>query len=282
MSSLRRALPGTLAILLYQAASRSALAAAPQPLWEFGLGLGAVTFSDYPGAATSHGYPVPVPYLRYRGKFLRSDRDGVRGMLLDRPRVAINVSMGASVPVRSRSAAARAGMPDLDATFELGPALDWHLWHSTARTVFLDLRVPARVAVTVDSRPQSIGWFMAPNLNLDIRHPVSLPGWNLGLLIGPLYATRQYNDYYYSVAPQYATAQRPAYQSPGGYAGAEAVVALSKRYPQLWVGAFARYRTMNHAVFDGSPLLHRTQDLAAGIGVAWILAHSSRTVAADD
>jgi outer membrane scaffolding protein for murein synthesis (MipA/OmpV family) len=256
--------------------------AASQPLWELGMGVGAVTFSDYPGSATRHTYAVPVPYLRYRGKFLRSDRDGVRGVLLDQPRATINLSVGASVPVRSSAGGVRAGMPNLRATLEAGPSLDLHLWRSADRQVALDLRLPARLAVTVAARPQAVGWFMAPNLNLDIHRPAGAGGWNLGLLAGPLYATRRYNDYYYSVPNAYANAQRPAYGAPGGYAGTQFVAALSRRLPQAWVGAFLRYENLDGAVFAASPLLRRNHDVAAGFGVAWILGHSTRQAEADE
>ena len=50
-----------------------------KPVWDFGLGVGAVSFADYRGADTTHVYVLPVPYLYYRGKFLKADRNGIRG-----------------------------------------------------------------------------------------------------------------------------------------------------------------------------------------------------------
>ena len=270
-----------LAVFLTIQVTPSPCVAEPKPLWEVGLGVGSVLFSDYPGAATSHGYVLPVPYFRYRGQFLRSDDEGMRGVLLDRPEVTFKVSLGASVPVKSKSDAARSGMPNLDGTIEAGPSMDWHLWHSESRTVVVDFRVPVRLAVTVDSRPQAIGWFVAPNINIDIRNAPALGGGHLGLLVGPLYSARRYNDYYYSVAARYATNTRPEYQAPGGYAGAEAIAAFSKRFPRFWVGAFVRYRTMTGAVFADSPLVKRTEDIAAGVGVAWMISSSAQLVDAD-
>jgi len=60
--------------LLWAAAAR----AADKPLWGIGLGAGTLVFNDYRGADTVHAYPIPVPYITYRGKFHRSDYDGVR------------------------------------------------------------------------------------------------------------------------------------------------------------------------------------------------------------
>ena len=70
------------------------------PLWELGLGLGAVSFRDYRGSDTTHAYPVPVPYFIYRGKFLQADRSGLKSKLLHQDRVELNVSLNATTPVR--------------------------------------------------------------------------------------------------------------------------------------------------------------------------------------
>ena len=51
--------------------------ATEQPLLEFGLGAGAIAFQDYRGSSTTHGYPLPVPYFVYNGKFLKADREGL-------------------------------------------------------------------------------------------------------------------------------------------------------------------------------------------------------------
>ena len=50
--------------------------AAEIPLWEFGLGAGAVAFSDYRGADSSSVYVLPVPIIAYHGQFLKADRNG--------------------------------------------------------------------------------------------------------------------------------------------------------------------------------------------------------------
>ena len=127
-----------------------------KPLWELGLGPGVVEFSDYPGSSAYRTWLIPVPYVRYRGKFLRSDRDGVRGVFVDVPRVSLNVSLGATVPAHSRGNSAREGMPNLNALLEIGPSIDLHLWHSDAHSMQLDLRLPARVALTVTYPPRAL------------------------------------------------------------------------------------------------------------------------------
>jgi outer membrane protein len=251
-----------------------------EPLYEFGLGLGAIVFEDYRGSDTAHGYPLPLPYILYNGTFLKANRDGIRGQLFNQDRFELNLSFDATTPVRSDRE--RSGMPDLKSTVELGPSFDVHLMRSDDRRVKLDLRMPVRAAMTVETSPKIIGWTFTPRLALDIRGPLGFEGWNLGLLTGPLFADRRYHNYFYTVAPQYATAARPAYQADGGYAGTQFITALSKRFPKFWVGAYVRYDTLADAAFAASPLVQRKSYLVGGIGFSWIISKSSQMVEVPD
>jgi MipA family protein len=248
-----------------------------EPLYEFGLGLGAIVFDDYRGSDTSHGYPVPFPYISYNGKFLKANRDGIRGTLFNQDLFELNLSFDATTPVRNDRE--RSGMPDLKSTVELGPSFDLHLMRTDDRKVKLDLRMPVRAAVTVEASPKVIGWTFTPRLALDIKDPMGL---NLGLLTGPLFADRRYHAYFYSVAPQYATATRPVYQAGSGYAGTQFITALSKRFPKFWIGAYARYDTLADATFVQSPLVQRKSYVAGGIGISWIVSKSSQMVEVPD
>jgi outer membrane protein len=250
------------------------------PLLEYGLGVGAVAFEDYRGSASSHVYPLPIPTLWYYGKFLKADRDGVRGTLFNQDRVELNLSGSATTPVRNDRE--RDGMPDLKSTLELGPSFDVHLWRSADAGIKFDLRMPLRAAVTVEASPRMIGWTFTPRFNLDIADPLGFAGWNLGLLTGPLFADRRYHDYFYTVAPAYATAARPAYRAVGGYAGTQAIAALSKHFPRFWVGVFVRYDTLAGAAFIDSPLVQRRSYWATGFGISWIIHRSSTMVNVPD
>ena len=250
------------------------------PLWEVGLGAGAIAFQDYRGSDTTHAYPLPVPYIVYNGKFLKADRDGVRGTLFNQDRLEINLSFNLTTPVRNDRE--RSGMPDLRSTVEVGPSFDFHLWRSTDSRVKFDLRMPLRAAATVESSPRIIGWTFSPRLNLDLRDPFGMPGWNLGILAGPLFADRRYHGYFYSVAPQFATAARPEFTAQGGYAGTQTLTALSKRFPKFWVGAYMRYDTLAGAAFVDSPLVQRKSYWTGGFGFAWMIKKSAQVVEIPD
>jgi MipA family protein len=254
--------------------------AAEEPLWEVGLGVGAFGYDDYRGADSTHVYPVPVPYLIYNGDILKADRDGLHASLMHYPLVELKLSFNATAPVSNDRT--RSGMPQIKSTVEAGASLDFHLWRSADQTIRWDVRIPLRYAIAVEAPPEGIGWTFSPQFAWDFRDPFGYAGWKLGVLSGPLFANRRYNSYFYSVASQYATPTRPEYQASGGYAGTEFLVAVSKRFPKYWVGAFMRYDTLTGAAFEDSPLVQRDHYWSAGIGIAWMLASSSRRVQVAD
>ena len=251
-----------------------------RPLWELGIGLAGLRLPDYRGSDQSRAYLVPLPYIVYRGTFLKADRDGARAMLFDTERVKVDVSVAASTPTRSRDNDAREGMPNLPAVGEIGPNLNITLVGSLENHWKLDLRLPVRAAITLQHSPRHIGTTFSPNLNLDLGGRSG--GWNLGLLTGPVFATAKYHEHFYGVDPIYAAAGRPAYAAHGGYGGWQALAATSRRFDHFWVGAFVRYDNLSRAAFDDSPLVRRNSALTFGFGVSWILATSSELVAAAD
>ena len=251
-----------------------------RPLWELGIGVAGLRLPDYRGSDQSSAYLLPLPYIVYRGKWLRADREGARAILLDAQGVKVDLSAAASVPTRSRDNRARQGMPNLPGTFELGPNVNFTLLGSLEGRFRLDLRLPLRGAVSVQRSPEFVGATFSPHLNLDIAGVGG--GWNVGLLAGPLYANRKYHEHFYGVGRAYATAERAAYNAPGGYAGWQALAATSRRFGNAWVGGFMRYDSVRGAVFEASPLVRRNSAVTFGVGVSWVLARSSELVSAED
>lgn len=256
----------------------SAHAADQAPLWEFGAGAAGLTLPAYRGSDATQHYVLPAPYFVYHGDFLKADRHGVRGELFEDDRFDLNISASASPPTTSDDIEARADMPDLKPTVEIGPELDIKLWNGNGKIEFLKLRLPLRQAFTVESSPRDIGLVFAPNLNADIRDVLGFPGWTLGIVAGPIFATERQHQYFYDVDPQYATASRPSYSAPGGYSGTQFLLSLSKRFADLWIGAYLRRDTLSGAVFADSPLVARDNYLSAGVAVSWVFARSSEMV----
>ena len=263
-------------------AAASVQADQERPLWELGLGVAAVSFPSYRGSDQTNNFMMPVPLVTYHGDFFKADRHGIRGSFFDSDFVDLTVSLALSPPASSNEIIARKNMPDLEGSFEIGPQVDLTFWRSENRARFFKLLLPLRAAITVEGSPQNLGWVFHPKLNVDITDLPNLPGWNLGLLAGPVIGNQRQNAYYYSVAPQYASLDRPAYEATGGYAGMQYTMGFSKRFPKFWVGTFLRYDNLSGARFEDSPLLKQKDYFAAGVAVTWVLGESTTRVMVND
>ena len=274
--------------LLIATAAAATIAAMPRaaqpaelPLWEAGAGVAVLDFPDYRGSNERHTLVLPIPYLVYRGDFLKADRESIRGQFYKDDRLDLHLSVNGSIPLDSGDNSARRGMPNLDPTLEIGPNLTVMLLRSD--TTHLNLRFPVRAVIATDlSHARDVGWVFQPQINVDFYDRFPGPGWNLGFGAGPLFGNKRYHNYFYGVAPQFATAERPAYEAGSGYAGMQWIVALSKRYPSYWVGGFVRADTLSGAVFEASPLVRQKDTFSAGIAASWVFSRSSKRVDVDE
>jgi outer membrane scaffolding protein for murein synthesis (MipA/OmpV family) len=247
-----------------------------EPLWEYGFGAGVDAFQAYPGSTTTHVYPFPVARIVYNGSFFKADQNGARGLLVNNSVVELNISGDGTPPVNN--VRVRYGMPELRSTVEVGPAAKFHLIPDGERGIKLDLLLPLRKAVTLSASPQNVGWESEPQLDLRIRNAFRLPGWSLDITTGPMFADQRYHAYFYSVAPEYVTAVRPAYRAPGGYSGTQSEIGIVKRFTRLRLSVTLHYDELRGASFMNSPLVERSYDWSASVSFAWMLGRSTRTV----
>ena len=248
-----------------------------KPEWEIGAGLAAIDFPMYRGSDERKAYALPIPYFVYRGEVLQVNRERVRGLIFSKDSAEMDISVNGSVP--AKGAVARKGMPDLDPTLEVGPSLNLHLLYDADKKNTFDLRMPLRGVVASDFKHvRSTGWLFQPQLDADFRD-INHSGWNIGLVGGPIYADQRYHRYFYEVAPQYATATRPAYTVGGGYSGMQYIFAFNKRYKDgHWIGGFMKWDDLKGAVFADSPLVRSRQYFTVGIAATWTFNKSDKMV----
>lgn len=252
-----------------------------RPRWEVGAGVAALSMPAYRGSSEQRGYVLPVPYAVYRGEVLKVNRETFTGMLFASERVKLDVGMSGSAPASSEGLKAREGMPDLAATFELGPQLELLL--SGGSGYRLELNLPVRRVVAVDrSGLRGIGWVSNPSLSLAVRNVGPGGGWEVGISGGPLWADAGLHDYYYGVSPALATVDRPAYRTHGGYSGSVLTLSAVKRFPRFWTGMFVRANLLQGVAFGGSPLLEERVGWLAGVVISWVPFQSPELVLSDD
>jgi outer membrane scaffolding protein for murein synthesis (MipA/OmpV family) len=250
-----------------------------KPLWELGIGLGLLQMPDYRGSDENKLYLLPYPYLVYRGDILKVEEQRVSGQIFKTDRISLDFSGYGAVPVKSSDNSARAGMPDLDPTFELGPALKIKLWESKEDKFKLDLTLPVRAFFSTNFYSVSReGWVFSPRINFVKHDLIPDTGLNLGISAGPMFADSGYHAYFYTVGPAYATAARPAYSAGGGYSGSTLTVGLGKEYKQFVFNAFVSADFLQGASFENSPLVKRETSFMSGVSVSWIFFKSAKTV----
>jgi len=259
--------------LLLAGGARAADPPAPaaQPRLELGIGALAMVLPDYRGSDQYGTRALPIPYAVYRTERVQLSREGLRARLFALDRVTASLSAAASLP-GVRDNPDRAGMPQLDPTFEIGPSLDWLLHGEEDGHVRLKLRLPARAVTAADGRHlKDIGWTFVPHVRLDLAQRAGGLHWSHLGSLGLVWATEDYHEYFYGVAPEYADPAlgRPAYDAHGGYSGARATFSTVVRRARWRVGVFAAYDALAGAAFDDSPLVKTEHGLTGGLFVTY-------------
>jgi len=245
-----------------------------KPLWELGAGIAAFDLPHYLGADQSQTYALPLPYFAYRGSYIRADRQGIRGMIYNNENLDLRMSLSGSLPVNSKDNDAREGMDDLELMLEAGPTLQYTL----SRTDHDEWRIdfPVRGAfVAGDEFMRHQGWIFSPALHYE-RDLAS--GWIVSTNVGPVYTDQRYNAYFYDVDYEDVIANRPYFQSSGGFLGSRFSLGLRKEFGEWFVGSFFRYYTLNNSANEDSPLVKKDDYVSAGFFVGYVFAESNRRV----
>lgn len=251
-----------------------------KPLWEIGIGGGFLLMPDYRGSDKTRAYLLPFPYAVYRGGILKVEDKRISGRIFTTDRVTLDFSGYGAVPVKSDDNEARTGMPDLDPTFELGPALRVKLLESKENKYSVSMTLPLRAVFSTDFRSVRYeGWVFSPRLNFEKGDVIPGTGLYLGVSTGPMFADRGYHDYFYEVEPVYATAVRQAYSPGGGYSGSSLTVGLGKDYKQFIFGAFVSADFLQGTAFEDSPLVKTKTSIMGGFSISWVFLKSKTMVA---
>lgn len=231
------------------------------PLWELGFGFGALQQSYYTGTQQTRAYAFPVILPVYRGDFLKSDDKGIRAQLFKDERYKLDLSLDFSFAVESDDIDLRRGMDDIGSLLEIGPSFEVKLSETKADTWFL--RFPVRSVIEVDDGElNSAGYNFSPTLALEKKFLGT--SWKLGASLSAQFGDHKYNAIYYSVAPEFATTNRSAYEADSGYAGSRLQLALTSKTPKNLLVTFLRYDNINGAVYDDSPLVETDDNVTIG------------------
>ena len=268
----------TTCILMCAVVGAQASAAPALPLWEAGVIGGAVSMPAYPASSDRSTRGIVFPYLIYRGKVFRSDESGLLARILRTERMELDMGFAASLPARSGSIDARAGMPNLGALGEFGPRLKVKVGDVDTTKVLFEL--PVRTVIEARGGLRQRGWTAEPRLSWSTGDETRRLA--MGTNFSALFGDRSINRYFYEVEPQYATATRPAYAADSGLIllrlGASANYKLTR---DLRLYGYLRAESYSRSANRDSPLHLKSTGYSGGIALAWIMARSQRPAAAD-
>ena len=244
-----------------------------QPLWEVGAFGAAYSQQAYPGADHQVKGAIALPYVIYRGKYFRADRNALGVRALKTPTMELDIGVSGSFGSSFDDIEARHGMPDLGTLVEFGPRLKLDLGPAFGGGGWR-AELPLRGVFDLSDGAAHRGIAFEPAL---IYERASAGGWSYSAGVSAVFADRKLADTFYGVAPRYATPQRPAYTADGGLAAWRlSLLATRKLAPDWRLFTYARLQTVAGAANESSPLVRRKGGATVGIGVAYTWAQSDR------
>ena len=266
-------LPG---LLLSAAGSAFAQTVPPtqevKPLWEVGAGALAVTQPAYPGAGSSTSRVFALPYVIYRGEFLRAEQSSVGLRAIKTPRYEFDIGFAASVGSSASDVPARVGMADIGTLVEFGPRLKVNLGDVSNGPSGIWVELPLRGVFDLSNGLANRGASFEPQLSFDVPLP---GGWRGGASVSAIFGTQKLNETFYTVSASEATGLRPAYTAQPGLLATRATLAASKRLtPDLRILGFVRLDSVAGAANSGSSLIEKSTGASLGLGLAYTFGRS--------
>lgn len=223
------------------------------PKMELGLALAGQHLNDYRGSKETQLQAYPIPFFIYRGDVIKADRGGLRADFLADKSWELNFSVAGALNGDSENNRLRDGMPELESALEVGPSLNINLTGDSFSSGW-QLRVPVRAVFTLSGDGvHHIGYTANPKLTYSADKLIG--GWRAKYNLGLFYASDKYHDYYYSVAPEFATENRVQYDAEAGFSGYFFKTTIFKRKKNTIFGVSLQYDNLSGAKFEDSPLV---------------------------
>ncbi|MES1982445.1 MAG: MipA/OmpV family protein [Pseudomonadota bacterium] len=244
------------------------------PLWEAGVfGVG-MAQTAYPGADQRVNRVLLLPYVLYRGAYLRTDQGTISVRAIKNPRTEVDVGFAASLGSNSSAIEARRGMADIGTLVEMGPRLRINLGDIESGRSTSRILLPLRGVFDLNDRLHGRGIAFEPQW---VREQRLTERWLITTNLGALFGDAKLGDTFYGVAQDEATPARPSYQARGGLIALRSGVMVSHPLTaDVKLVTFVQLESVAGAANRDSPLVRRNSGWTAGVGLSWIFARSDR------
>ena len=253
-----------------------------EPLWEWFLAGFGRYGSVYPGSAEEEFNVIPLPFPKYRGKFLRVGEETdnpLRGRIFRRDRIKLDLDFDINFGADSEDLPVREGMPDLDFLLEVGPELSLQFAGQKDSKWRAFLNLPVRAAISWSGiDPSYRGVVFAPEIRLRHRYTENRKD-EISFRVTPTFASRDYMKFFYGVSPEFETQERMAFEAKAGYLGTELGISARKELASRYelVGG-VQFGLLSGARNRNSPLFEQDTSAAVFIAFLWKFWESERRV----
>ncbi|MGK0366995.1 MAG: outer membrane protein [Thermoproteota archaeon] len=250
-------------------------------LYELGIFHGSLLIPDYPTSDQNSFHEFILPTFIYRGKVLRSDRDGTRAFLFASKEFKIDFSFSAAFPSKANDNKAREGMDDLLWLGEMGPRISWTLKFKNPNYT-LRMNIPLRQVFTTDfSYTKFIGININPSILLIKDKCFS---FDLRCTLGSDFNWVDSNvaNHFYQVKQADVTLDRPLFNAKSGILGQSLYISFTKPLTKsLTTFAFMNYNNHSLAKNKESPLFKTNENYSIFVGFSWVYFYSKDKVRVD-
>lgn len=247
------------------------------PLYEYGIVGLAAHFPHYPGSNEYQTYAFPLPYFVYRGETVKANREGIRGIFFRYKQLETDISLAGNTPVGDDKA--RAGMDDLSAIGEVGPALNYYFFDYGERDSFF-FQATLRAALSFDfDGGLDVGYEgYVSDLSLIYRDSRIFKEQDVRfhLSTGVRFADAAMHQYFYEVPLADVTPNRRYYEAEGGYGGLQLSGSITKELtPSFSASCYGRWINIDGAVYEDSPLVGTHNNYIVGAMLVWKIGESA-------
>ena len=234
---------------------------------ELDLGLGMATFHypDYLGSNKQNMLIFPYPYLLYKSDTLEVDNAGLQQELLTYDDLRVEVSLSGALP--AKSSGVREGMPKLDPSGEIGPALFYTMYDKD--DALLELEFPLRAVLSTNFQGIDYnGYIYEAKFRASYTNR---SGYLFQLGTGGIWGDERYHNYLYGVSETFVTKSRPYYKAKAGYTGYKTSFGIKKTFNEkLLIAGFIRHYNLADSRIENSPLKVKNSAIYGGVSFAYL------------
>ncbi len=252
-----------------------------KPGFEFGLAAASVQVAAYPSSSVTSERYFLAPWFVYRSDNVQVKDGGIKLIAYESEKLTIDLGLGGSLNADTSETPLRDGMPDIDYLLELGPRFNVRLMDNTNThgRNRLNWITAYRFALSTDFKRLD---YRGPVLNTELsfrRSGLANNKLSFQASIGSTWVGNQLMDYFFSVAPEFETADRPQYNANGGFLGLDLSAGFQyKPVPAVNTFLGLGVTSLNGSKNDDSPLFEEDINTRVIVGVSWKLYQSKRTV----